>query len=403
MPRESLKQRKDNRFRARYHGKEFYGTTQTEAYKKRDEYKDLVKQGLRTEEVTVREYSAKWLPTHRSDVKKRTYNTYAHYIDVANEVIGDIPLINVTPSDIRSVYNVYASKSQSSIDKIAVLMNSMFESAFHDRYVRVNPCAEVDKPKGTAGTHRSLTPEEDELILTVDHKLKPLVLIMRYAGLRRGEVLALLYEDIDFKNNIIHVTKAVSFDIDKPIIGLPKTEAGVRDIPLFSVLKKQIEGNKGAIIKKDTSQTSFKRAWEAYINAVEKHMNGCQKRWYGRRRIDKETNPKKYQKVVSLEADAKKAQMFGKANKAKELLEEAEKIRLEGWKDFTIRTHDLRHSYVSMLCDANVEKDLAMKWVGHADEKMINRIYDHVSEYRKEKATQDVENMLTAKKSENLP
>ena len=86
--------------------------------------------------------------------------------------------------------------------------------------------------------------------------------------------------------------------------------------------------------------------------------------------------------------------MYGKYIKAKVKKAEAESLRLADWKSFSIRTHDLRHSFVTMLCDANVEKDLAMKWVGHADEKMINRIYDHVSEYRKEKATKDVEALL---------
>ena len=80
MPRATLSKRTDGRFRCRYKGKEFYGATQSEAFAKRDAYIDLLKQGLRDEAegITVKEYSAKWLPTHRSDVSKNTYNTYAH-------------------------------------------------------------------------------------------------------------------------------------------------------------------------------------------------------------------------------------------------------------------------------------------------------------------------------------
>ena len=89
MPRATLAERKDKRYRCKYKGKEFYGKSQTEAFAKREAYIDLLKQGLRFDSgnMTVLEYSAKWLPTHRSDVKKRTYNTYAHYLDVANEII----------------------------------------------------------------------------------------------------------------------------------------------------------------------------------------------------------------------------------------------------------------------------------------------------------------------------
>lgn len=396
MPKATLAQRKDKRYRCRYKGKEFYGNSQTEAFEKRDAYIDMLKQGLRrdAEGITVKEYSAKWLPTHRSDVKKQTYNTYAHYLDIANSIIGETLIYKITPSDIRTVYNYYANKSQSSIDKMVTLMHSMFESAFHDGYIRSNPCDEVDKPNGTVGSHRALTGEEDKLILEVKHPLRLAVLFMRYAGLRRGEVLALRSDDIDSKKNIIHITKAVSFDGNKPIYGLPKTEAGVRDVPLFSRLKSEINGFNGYVVGKEMSQTSFKRAWESYINAVESYINGCQKRWYGRRKQDKIKNPEKYNLIINLEKKAEFYQVIGKMKKYLEIKEQIYKVRLDGWKSFSIRPHDLRHSFATMLCDANVEKDLAIEWMGHSDEKMINRIYDHVSEYRKEKATTDVEALL---------
>ena len=396
MPKATLVERSDGRYRCKYKGKEFYGNTQSEAFAKRDAYKDMLKRGLKAKAdgMTVKEYSAKWLPTHRSDVKKQTYNTYAHYIDVANSIIGDLLLKNVTPSDIRTVYNYYSGKSQSSIDKMVILMNSMFESAHNDGYSVSNPCKKVDKPKGTDGSHRALEPWEDEIILAVDHPLRNAVLIMRYAGLRRGEVLALTSDDIDFDKGIIHVTKAISFDGNKAIEGLPKTEAGIRDVPIFERLKNEIKGISGHVVGKKMSQISFKRAWESYVNRVEAHINGCQKRWYGRRRCDKTKDPIKYNRIMMLVQEAKKLDMAGKTDKAKIKLKDAETLRLDGWKNFTVRTHDLRHSYVTMLCDANVEIDLAMEWVGHSDEKMIRQIYDHVSDYRKKKATKDVEALL---------
>ena len=396
MPRTSLAERKDNRYRCKYKGKEFYGKSQTEALKKREAYIDMLKQGLKmnANEMTVREYSGKWLPTHRSDVKKRTYNTYAHYLDIANDYIGDDVMYDITPSDIRNVLNHYSGKSQSSIDKMYILLHSMFDSAFRDGFIRCNPCDDAEKPNGTSGSHRALTQLEDKLILAVDHPLRIAILFMRYAGLRRGEVLALESSDVDTENDIIHITKAISFEGNKPIEGLPKTDCGIRDVPLFTRLKTQINGIEGHIIKRDMTETSFTRAWESYINTVEKHLNGCQKRWYGRRRKDKLKNPERYKRIIELEKEAKRFEMYGKEKKAKEKRAEAEKLRLTDWKSFSIRPHDLRHSYVTMLCDANVEKDLAMKWVGHADEKMINKIYDHVSEYRKDKATKDVEELL---------
>ena len=276
-------------------------------------------------------------------------------------------------------------------------MHSMFDSAFHDGYIRCNPCDDAEKPNGTSGSHRALTKEEDELIMKVNHPLRCAVLFMRYAGLRRGEVLALTMDDVELKENIIHITKAISFDGNRPVEGLPKTECGIRDVPLFDRLKNEIKGISGHVVGKEMSETSFVRAWESYINAVEKYLNGCQKRWYGRRKEDKIANPEKYNRIVSLERKAKIIKANGKTKKYLAMQSEIDKLRLEGWKSFSIRPHDLRHSFVTMLCDANVEKDLAMEWVGHSDEKMISQIYDHVSEYRKNKAKKDIEALLSEK------
>lgn len=62
-------------------------------------------------------------------------------------------------------------------------------------------------------------------------------MVMLYAGLRRGEVLALdLDRDVDYFNHCIYVREAVRFDSNQPIITDPKTSAGVRTVPMVSVL-----------------------------------------------------------------------------------------------------------------------------------------------------------------------
>jgi integrase len=66
-------------------------------------------------------------------------------------------------------------------------------------------------------------------------------------------------------------------------------------------------------------------------------------------------------------------------------------------KKVNIRPHDLRHSYCTMLRDAGVDMKLAMQWMGHADEKMILRIYDHVSESRVSAAMESLEKLQSAK------
>ena len=392
-----LKKRADGRYRCKYKDKEFYGATQEEALIAREQYKDLIKAGLREDsgEMTVRRYSAKFLPTHKTGIRKDTYNTYAHYLDQVNDIIGDMPVIKVTPTDIKSVYNQFIGMSDSTIKKVKMLVTSMFKYAVADGYARSNPCDDVIPAEGYSGSHRAITDEERQWILDTPSEMRLAVLVMLYAGLRRGEVLALDMDSVDFKNNLIYVTTAVSYEGNKRTIKDPKTKAGTRAVPLFKTLQDELKGHEGLIFPKELSRSGFRKAWLKYVSTVETRINGVKKRWYGRRKEDKQKDPLKVAKVSRLEREAKMLAQKGKTKEAEEKAQEAEALRLEGWKSFTVRPHDLRHSFVQMLCDAKVEIDLAMKWVGHGNEKMIRQIYDHVSDYRSDKAVTDVEQVIT--------
>ena len=72
----------------------------------------------------------------------------------------------------------------------------------------------------------------------------------------------------------------------------------------------------------------------------------------------------------------------------------AEKGALPPWIEFNIVPYDLRHSFCVMCRDAGVEMNTCRKWMGHADAKMILRVYDSVSEDRSEQERKKVENRL---------
>ena len=60
------------------------------------------------------------------------------------------------------------------------------------------------------------------------------------------------------------------------------------------------------------------------------------------------------------------------------------------WKEWTVRPHDLRHSFCVMLRDTGVDLKLAIRWMGHADEKMILKIYDHITDLRIQSAIKSI-------------
>ena len=342
MPRQKLTQRSDGRYKCKFQGKQFYGATQKEAYAKRDEYRRMVEDGMRASSAgkTVSSYAAEWLRTHKASVSDKCYNDYAKQMNVLVAEIGHLRLMDVAPDDMKRVYNHYLDYSASTIKRAKMLFIAMFDAAVENGFARSNPCRSrhAQPHKGTAGSHRAITDEERALIVSTEHRFRVGALLMLYAGLRRGEAMAInIDDDIDLDKGIIHVKKAVRFDSNQPIIAPPKTEHSIREIPLLSVLSFALEGKhgiamptaKGAVC----SDTAFRRGWDSYLSALSKAAG---------------------HKV-------------------------------------SIRPHDLRHSYCTMLRDSGVDMKLAMLWMGHADEKMILKIYDHVTTKRMEKAIENVE------------
>lgn len=342
MPRQRLRQREDGRYCCRYRDKFFYGDTVREAQQKRDEYKRMIEEGIKNAAngLTVKAYAPRWLRTHKAAVSDKTYNDYAKQLNTLISCIGDIRMIDVTPDDIKEVFSEhYLNYSASTIKRARMLFIAMFDAAVDSGYARTNPCRSKNAQphKGYAGTHRAITQEERQLIMDTDHRFRLGAMVMLYAGLRRGEALALTMDDIDFERKVIHVTRAIRYDSNKPIMADPKTEQGTRDVPLFPPLEEALQGHKGYIMTSASgevcTETAYSRGWESYNKAL---------------------------------SDA-------------------------AGEEVVIRAHDLRHSFCTMLRDAGVEMKLAMQWMGHADEKMILRIYDHVTEERVQKNIKIVE------------
>lgn len=358
MPKATYKKRADGRYHVRYKDKSFYGSTQAEANAKRDAYRRELESGLREQTLGIKfgEYAIQWIETYKDSCSNRTYNAYVGIVNRAIDVIGDRRMKDITKMDIQKLLNSLKGYSTSTVKKHRMTLNSIFTAAVQDRVILTNPCYGTKLPDSTSGTHRTITDEERELIHASvgKHDMALAAMVMLYAGLRRGEVLALDYTDIDLDAGFINISKGVVFEGNQPILATPKTDAGIRSVPIIEPLKSAFEGVGGRVLHNESggimSQIAFKRKWESYISFLETLMNGCPKRWYGRTR--------EHKAII------------------------AEGGTLPPWRSCSIRPHDLRHSYVTMLYDADVDIKTAMKWVGHSDEQMIMRIYAHLTEQR---------------------
>lgn len=340
-----LTKRKDGRYKATYKGVQFMGRSEEEALKKRQEYIEAEIRGelLNRDGITVFSYASEWLPVHKASVSRNTYNAYAGYLDKLVSKIGSLPMKEVTPTDIKGVYNEYLGASDSAVRKARMLYVDLWDCAIEDGIVKSNPCrSKAAKPhKGSSGSHRALSEEEDDIILNCPAEFRIGALLMRYAGLRRGEVMAFdVSRDVDFEHGMIIVSRAVHFEGNRGVVGDPKTEAGKRSIPLPDILRTELQGRHGLICPLKKAETVTSSAW--------RHIWG------------------KY----------------------------IRELELFSGHEMKIRPHDLRHSYCTTLRDAGVDLKLAIAWLGHSDEKMILRIYDHPSESRVRSAVDSLNSVI---------
>lgn len=384
MPRKKPKQRADGRYCAVYRGKQFMSADPDEALRLRDEYKYRCEHGyddLRP--VTVSAYAREWLPLYKEGkVQLNTYNQYAILFEKLIAVIGKQNMSAVTPDDAARVWKSFDGQSRSQIKKAAYLYRRLFDSARESGYCRRNPFRSdvVTVPRGTSGSHRAITDEERRLIETTPHRLQAAAMVMLYAGLRRGEVLALQFNHVEKDQIIVH--QAVTFAGADPEVKGTKNESSMRTVPLLDPLRPFFFDEKGQRLQSFgyvcpsasgslCSETAWRRAWDSYLTALEEKLNGTEKRWYHRTRAWKQAHPSEWAEYEKLRRTKPK---------------QAEEYRLMGWRSVSIRPHDLRHSFCEWAITSGVGPKTLMNWMGHTDERMIMRIYDHVTRNREDAA-----------------
>lgn len=74
-------------------------------------------------------------------------------------------------------------------------------------------------------------------------------MIMLYCGLRRGELCALQWKDIDLEKDMISVTKAIEILTNQSRIKQPKSKAGIRNIPIPKILHEMLEQVKETMMR----------------------------------------------------------------------------------------------------------------------------------------------------------
>ncbi len=261
----SLRKRSDGRWEGRYTagrdpvtGKAIYknvlAKTQKECKEKLD--RAIEKNGkvdvIRSGKYTVAEWVRLWFETYsKPSIREQTAYYYNNYIEKhIVPGIGDIKLDKLTTIQIQQFYNKLKTSgrvqryehielkdkglSNRFIRGVHSLLNSALEQAVRERLITANPAEGCKLPKIEKKEMKVLLPEQIGSYLQEANRrgLLPAYYLELTSGLRRGELLALLWTDLDVKNMTISVTKQVNRINGQLKVSQPKTSNSIRTIPI---------------------------------------------------------------------------------------------------------------------------------------------------------------------------
>ena len=259
----SIRKRSDGRWEGRYtvgydeNGKvkmkNVLGKTQAEVKEKLKEKieESKVLDVAKSESYTVGEWAALWFEIYaKPNIRERTADYYNRYITKhIVPCLGDIKLNKLTGRQIQKMYNDLLEHGRERISQkeknpglsgtyvhgVHVMLHNCLNRAVKERLLVRNPADDVIVPKIDKKEMKILPPEQVKAYLKAASArgVLPLFYLELTSGLRKGEIAALLWSDLDVENCTLSVTKQLVSSRDGELkITQPKTATSVRLISL---------------------------------------------------------------------------------------------------------------------------------------------------------------------------
>lgn len=286
-------------------------------------------EGLFEEENPTFEYVAdQYLEWYKRRRKASSYTKVESIVRVnLKPVFGKKRIKDIRNRDIRRFQDdlIDAEYSAHHIKKVHQTLSTIFNFAIKEEYTKNNPAREVGNVEMEEEQHINYwTLEEFKQFISVvdDYKYKTLFMTLYYSGMRKGELSALTWKDIDFKNNTININKTAY----NTKITTPKTKSSIRTLKMPRYVMKMLQELKN--IQKP--KLNFFVFGEADI-----HLPATTLDRYYHKYLDKS---------------------------------KVKKIRL----------HDFRHSHASYLINKGAIPAVVAKRLGHKDVATTLNIYSHL-------------------------
>lgn len=310
---------------------------------------------LNTEVTTFKEIYELWYEGYQHTIKESTLLVNQHIFDLLLAKLENMQLKKLTLPYCQKIINNYSKKfSLAVLKKIKIYGSMILDYAVKMKIIYSNPMKDVllPKPKDDITSDdkdKYYSKEELKQFLTLvdnenDIKLTAMFRVLAFTGIRKGELQALEWSDIDFTNNTININKTLALNTEKKVVvQTPKSKSSVRNISI------------------DEQTANILKRWK--INQRERFL------MIG-------TRVKKHQLCFTEEVTNSYLYLnFMNANLK----------RICKKHDFKeIKVHGFRHTHCSLLFESGFTIQEVQDRLGHSDLKTTMSIYAHVTEKQRD-------------------
>ena len=266
--------------------KYIYGKTQEELDEKVLEARILMKSGVDiASDETFGHFAQVWYDIYKKPyLRENSLNSIQYVLNQhILPYLGGCRLRDISPMQIQAVMARLADKSNSLQSKALIHLRSIFKAAEENGLVAKSPVSAMLKAGGKKTPEKiALTPQESQALLerVENHRARTFLLTALHTGMRRGEILALKWEDVDFDNKVIHVRRnAVLGRYKTTISDELKTKASKRDVPLSEELEAWLEARKQNthsqyVISMQNHQPLTKSSYKSMWRLIERELPG---------------------------------------------------------------------------------------------------------------------------------
>ena len=315
-----------------------------------------------------------WLKLKEKEgITCRQMDNYRRAVKLWKDELQGYEIGQVRADDIERVLVALSDKglSQRTISLYRSALRQIMRRAV-GRVIPANPVEQVELAAvgRKEERRRALTEEEQNWIWETPHRAQPVAVIMMLSGLRRGELAALTWNDVDLEARTITVNKVIEYDSNgvPSLRNLTKTAAGMRtvdipqrladyllDMPRDNLLV--IHSAHGGVM----TESAWAKLWRSYMRELN--------RKYGQR------TPADLDRLQSSQPGPKRLDMTIP----------------------NITMHWLRHTFCTLLYLAGVDVVQACAQMGHADVSTTLRIYTHLDAIHKRKSVDKLDAYLSGK------